>query len=382
MSNDSPKVNKSAVQAGGKLNVFEKYLTVWVILCIIAGIVLGRLFPDVAVTLDSMSIYQVSIPIAICLFFMMYPIMVKIDFTQAVNAAKAPKPVLLTLVINWLIKPFTMVAFSLFFLGWLFRPIIAGTEILRGAEIPIADSYIAGTILLGIAPCTAMVLMWGYLSYSNQGLTLVMVAVNSLMMLFLYAPLGRWLLSANNLTVPWQTILLSVLIYVGLPLAAGMYTRYGIFKYKGKAWFEREFLKYLSPVATAALLITLILLFAFKGDLIVENPLHILLIAVPLFLQTNFIFLITYVAALKMKLSYEDAAPASLIGASNHFEVAIATAVTLFGLNSGAALATVVGVLIEVPVMLMLVKFCQKTAFWFPREPEKATLLDPRCLNC
>ncbi|RAQ39989.1 arsenical-resistance protein [Arthrospira sp. O9.13F] len=382
MSNDSPKVNKSAVQAGGKLNVFEKYLTVWVILCIIAGIVLGRLFPDVAVTLDSMSIYQVSIPIAICLFFMMYPIMVKIDFTQAVNAAKAPKPVLLTLVINWLIKPFTMVAFSLFFLGWLFRPIIAGTEILRGAEIPIADSYIAGTILLGIAPCTAMVLMWGYLSYSNQGLTLVMVAVNSLMMLFLYAPLGRWLLSANNLTVPWQTILLSVLIYVGLPLAAGMYTRYLIFQYKGKAWFEREFLKYLSPVATAALLITLILLFAFKGDLIVENPLHILLIAVPLFLQTNFIFLITYVAALKMKLSYEDAAPASLIGASNHFEVALATAVTLFGLNSGAALATVVGVLIEVPVMLMLVKFCQKTAFWFPREPEKATLLDPRCLNC
>ncbi|TVU53987.1 MAG: arsenical-resistance protein [Arthrospira sp. PLM2.Bin9] len=382
MSNDSPQINKSAVQAGGKLNVFEKYLTLWVILCIIAGIVLGRLFPGVAVTLDSMSIYQVSIPIAICLFFMMYPIMVKIDFTQAVNAAKAPKPVLLTMVVNWLIKPFTMVAFSLFFLGWLFRPIITGTEILRGAEIPIADSYIAGTILLGIAPCTAMVLMWGYLSYSNQGLTLVMVAVNSLMMLFLYAPLGRWLLSANNLTVPWQTILLSVLIYVGLPLAAGMYTRYWIFKYKGKAWFEREFLKYLSPVATAALLITLILLFAFKGDLIVENPLHILLIAVPLFLQTNFIFLITYVAALKMKLSYEDAAPASLIGASNHFEVAIATAVTLFGLNSGAALATVVGVLIEVPVMLMLVKFCQTTAFWFPREPEKATLLDPRCLKC
>lgn len=368
-------------------SVFERYLSLWVGLCIIGGIVLGRIAPGVARTLDGMAIVindapVVSIPIAICLFFMMYPIMVKIDFTQAVNAAKAPKPVLLTLVINWLIKPFTMVAFSLFFLGWLFRPIIAGTEILRGAEIPIADSYIAGTILLGIAPCTAMVLMWGYLSYSNQGLTLVMVAVNSLMMLFLYAPLGRWLLSANNLTVPWQTILLSVLIYVGLPLAAGMYTRYLIFQYKGKAWFEREFLKYLSPVATAALLITLILLFAFKGDLIVENPLHILLIAVPLFLQTNFIFLITYVAALKMKLSYEDAAPASLIGASNHFEVAIATAVTLFGLNSGAALATVVGVLIEVPVMLMLVKFCQKTAFWFPREPEKATLLDPRCLNC
>lgn len=381
MSSNS-QINESAVQAGGKLSFFEKYLTVWVILCILGGIALGRLFPGVAVALDSMSVYQVSIPIAICLFFMMYPIMVKIDFTQAVNAARTPKPVLLTLIVNWVIKPFTMVAFAQFFLGWLFRPLITGTEMLRGAEVPLADSYIAGTILLGIAPCTAMVLMWGYLSYSNQGHTLVMVAINSLTMLFLYAPLGRWLLSANNLAVPWQTILLSVLIYVGLPLAAGMYSRYWILKHKGKAWFDRKFLKYLSPVSTAALLITLVLLFAFKGDLIVENPLHILLIAVPLFIQTNFIFFITYVIALKMNLSYEDSAPAALIGASNHFEVAIATAVTLFGLNSGAALATVVGVLIEVPVMLMLVKFCKKTAFWFPREPEKATLLDPRCLNC
>ncbi|MEA5497442.1 ACR3 family arsenite efflux transporter [Limnoraphis robusta] len=382
MSVNSPQVNESAVQAGGQLSVFEKYLTVWVFLCIIAGIVLGRLFPGVAVTLDSMSVYQVSIPIAICLFFMMYPIMVKIDFTQARQAVQAPKPVILTLVVNWLIKPFTMVAFSQFFLGWLFRPLLSATEVLRGTEVQLADSYIAGTILLGIAPCTAMVLMWGYLSYSNQGHTLVMVAINSLAMLFLYAPLGRWLLSANDLTVPWETIVLSVLIYVGLPLAAGMYSRYWIFKHKGKAWFERRFLKYLSPVATSALLITLVLLFAFKGELIVENPLHIVLIAIPLFLQTNFIFLISYVAGLKMNLYYEDAAPAALIGASNHFEVAIATAVTLFGLNSGAALATVVGVLIEVPVMLMLVEVCKRTASWFPREPEKATLLDPRCLKC
>jgi ACR3 family arsenite transporter len=226
-----------------------------------------------------------------------------------------------------------------------------------------------------------MVLMWGYLSYSNQGHTLVMVAVNSLAMLFLYAPLGKWLLAANNLAVPWQTIVLSVLIYVGLPLAAGIYSRYWIFKHKGKAWFERQFLHYLSPIAISALLLTLILLFAFKGELIVNNPLHILLIAIPLFIQTNFIFLITYVAAFKLNLTYEDAAPAALIGASNHFEVAIATAVVLFGLNSGAALATVVGVLIEVPVMLMLVEVCKKTAFWFPRDPEKATLLDPRCLS-
>ncbi|WP_254175050.1 ACR3 family arsenite efflux transporter [Planktothrix pseudagardhii] len=374
-------LKSSAVQVGGRLSFFEKYLTLWVFFCIIAGIILGRLFPGVAVALDAMSIYQVSIPIAICLFFMMYPIMVKIDFTQAVNALRTPKPVFLTLVVNWLIKPFTMVMFAQFFLGWLFRPFITGTELIRGQEVSLANSYIAGTILLGIAPCTAMVLMWGYLCYGNQGHTLVMVAVNSLAMLFLYAPLGRWLLAANDLTVPWATIFLSVLIYVGLPLAAGMYSRYWILKNKGKQWFEQKFLHYLSPIAISALLMTLVLLFAFKGELIVNNPLHIVLIAVPLFIQTNFIFLISYVAALKLKLSYEDAAPAALIGASNHFEVAIATAVTLFGLNSGAALATVVGVLIEVPMMLMLVEICKKTAFWFPREPEKASLFDPRCLK-
>ncbi|MFM5983198.1 MAG: ACR3 family arsenite efflux transporter, partial [Sphaerospermopsis kisseleviana] len=283
--------NITPIKAKSNLSFFEKYLTVWVFICILVGIGLGRLFPGIAVTLDAISIYQVSIPIAICLFFMMYPIMVKIDFTQAVNALRAPKPVILTLVMNWLIKPFTMVVFSQFFLGWLFKPLITGTEIIRGSEISLANSYIAGTILLGIAPCTAMVLMWGYLAYGNQGHTLVMVAVNSLTMLFLYAPLGRWLLAANDLTVPWQTIVLSVLIYVGLPLAAGMYSRYWIFKYKGRQWFERQFLKYLSPVAISALLITLVLLFAFKGELIVKNPLHILLIAVPLFIQTNFIFL-------------------------------------------------------------------------------------------
>lgn len=372
---------RQAVQAGGQLNVFERYLTLWVALCIVIGIAMGRVFPQVAVTLDALSIYQVSAPIAVCLFFMMYPIMVKIDFGQARRAARTPKPVILTLVVNWLIKPFTMVVFAQFFLGRLFQPLITGTEVIRGSEVSLIDSYIAGAILLGIAPCTAMVLMWGYLSYSNQGHTLVMVAVNSLAMLFLYAPLGRWLLEASSLTVPWQTIALSVLIYVGVPLAAGMYSRYWILKHKGRAWFEGVFLKRLSPVAVIAMLVTLVLLFAFKGELIVEHPLHIVLIAVPLFLQTNFIFLISYVAAQKLGLNYEDAAPAALIGASNHFEVAIATAITLFGLNSGAALATVVGVLIEVPVMLMLVEICKRTAFWFPRSPEKATLADPRCIH-
>ncbi|MGL5035067.1 MAG: ACR3 family arsenite efflux transporter [Microcystaceae cyanobacterium] len=362
-----------------KLSLFQSYLTLWVFLCILVGIALGRLFPGVAVWLDSMSISQVSIPIAICLFFMMYPIMVKIDFTQIDRAFRTPKPVVLTLVINWLIKPFTMLAIAQFFLGYLFKPWLMGTEVINGQTIALADSYIAGTILLGIAPCTAMVLMWGYLSYGNQGLTLVMVAVNSLTMLFAYAPLGRWLLAASNLAVPWATILLSVLIYVGLPLAMGIYSRYWILKHKGKQWFEEKFLKYLDPISISALLITLVLLFAFKGELIVNNPLHIFLIAIPLFIQTNLIFVLGYGAAKSLNLCYEDAAPAAMIGASNHFEVAIATAVTLFGLNSGAALATVVGVLIEVPVMLMLVEVCKRTAFWFPREPNKSSLFDPRC---
>ncbi|MGI0479839.1 ACR3 family arsenite efflux transporter [Geminocystis sp. CENA526] len=375
------QINISAVKAGSNLSFFEKYLTVWVALCIVLGIGFGRIFPSIAQNLDAMSIYNVSIPIAICLFFMMYPIMVKIDFSQAVKAIQTPKPVVLTLVVNWLIKPFTMVVFAQFFLGWLFSPLLTETEIIRGEVVTIAQSYIAGCILLGIAPCTAMVLMWGYLSYGNQAHTLVMVAVNSLAMLFLYAPLGKLLLSANNVIVPWETIVFSVLIYVGLPLICAVFSRYWIFKYKGRKWFETQFLHYLSPIAISALLLTLILLFAFKGELIINNPLHIFLIAIPLFIQTNFIFFISYVIALKLNLSYEDSAPAALIGASNHFEVAIATAVMLFGLNSGAALATVVGVLIEVPVMLMLVEICKKTAPWFKREPDKATLFDPRLIH-
>ncbi|PHV63861.1 ACR3 family arsenite efflux transporter [Cyanobacterium aponinum AL20118] len=373
-------LNKCAEKAGSDLSFFEKYLTLWILICIVIGIGLGRIFPSLAQNLDRLNVYNVSIPIAICLFFMMYPIMVKIDFSQAVKAVKTPKPVILTLVVNWLIKPFSMVIFAQFFLGWLFAGWLQETEIIRGVEVSLSNSYIAGCILLGIAPCTAMVLMWGYLSYSNQAHTLVMVAVNSLTMLLLYAPLGKWLLSANDLIVPWQTIVLSVIIYVGLPLITALLSRYWIFKYKGRQWFENRFLSYLTPISITALLATLILLFAFKGELIINNPFHIILIAIPLLVQTNFIFLITYAIALKLDLVYEDAAPTALIGASNHFEVAIATAVMLFGLNSGAALATVVGVLIEVPVMLFLVEICKKTASWFKRDPEKATLLDPRLI--
>lgn len=350
-----------------KLSIFERYLTLWVIACICGGVVLGKFAPKIAVTLDSLSIYQVSIPIAVCLFFMMYPIMVKIDFSEVVKAAKTPKPVILTLVINWLIKPFTMYAIAYFFLGFLFKRFLPGTEIIKtGQEVELWRSYISGAILLGIAPCTAMVLMWGYLAKGNDGLTLVMVAINSLTMLFLYAPLGSFLLGVNAMPIPWQTILFSVTMYVALPLVAGYFSRKLIIKKKGLDWFNTAFLHRLTPVSIAALLTTLVLLFSFKGDVILQYPLTILWIAVPLFIQTIFIFCLTYfVFARMLKLSYHDAAPSAMIGASNHFEVAIATAAMLFGLSSGAALATVVGVLIEVPVMLMLVSICRKTCFLF-----------------
>ena len=360
-----------------KLSIFERYLTLWVLLCIVGGILLGKTAPEFATALNDFSVYQVSIPIAVCLFFMMYPIMVKIDFSQVIRSAKTPKPVFLTLFINWAIKPFSMFAISYFFLGYLFKDLLPGTEILaNGEEVELWRSYIAGTILLGIAPCTAMVLMWSYLSKGNDGLTLVMVAINSLMMLLLYGPLGGLLLNVNSMPVPWQTMLLSVSIYVALPLIAGYFSRKWILKNKGIEWFNEKFLHWLTPISITALLLTLILLFSFKGEVIINNPLTILWIAIPLLIQTVFIFAIGYfLFARWLKLSYHDAAPVALIGASNHFEVAIATAIILFGLSSGAALATVVGVLIEVPLMLMLVLVCKRSCYLF----DDCHLDDPRC---
>ena len=350
-----------------KLSVFEKYLTIWVLFCIVAGIFLGKIAPKIAVKLDSFSIYNVSIPIAVCLFFMMYPIMVKIDFAEVVKAAKTPKPVALTLFINWAIKPFTMYLIASFFLGFLFKGFLPGTEVIKtGQEVELWRSYISGAILLGIAPCTAMVLMWSYLAKGNDGLTLVMVAINSLTMLILYAPLGSFLLGVNAMPIPWQTILLSVTIYVALPLLAGYLSRRWIIKHRGLEWFNTKFLHRLTPISIVALLATLVLLFSFKGDIIMSYPLTILWIAIPLFIQTIFIFSLGYfVLARLLKLSYHDAAPSAMIGASNHFEVAIATATMLFGLSSGAALATVVGVLIEVPAMLMLVSICKRYCYLF-----------------
>ena len=379
------------------LSVFERYLTVWVLLCIAAGIGLGSVAPGMATFLDGLSLYVgdapvVSIPIAICLFFMMYPIMVKIDFAEVVRAGKSVRPVGLTLFINWAIKPFTMYAIAVLFLGTFFLDVIgpdavdhvkmpfgldlpvgalygSGTVVLvdgiKMLEVPLWRSYLAGCILLGIAPCTAMVLVWGYLAKGNDGLTLVMVAINSLTMLVLYGVLGDVLLGIGRLPVPWQALLLSIGVYVALPLVAGYCSRQWIMRTKGEQWFRERFLHFLTPVTISALLITLVLLFSLKGEMILSNPLMIVWIAIPLFIQTILVFALAYGLARVLRLSYQNAAPTALIGASNHFEVAIATATMLFGLSSGAALATVVGVLIEVPVMLLLVRFCQRTTGWF-----------------
>ena len=382
------------------MGFFERYLSLWVILCIGIGILLGRVAPSFAETLDGFAIYVnkapvISIPIAICLFLMMYPIMVKIDFTEVVKAGKSGKPVGLTLFLNWAVKPFTMYGIAILFLGVLFRAFIGpeavdlvkmplGMDLPVGAEygsgivvmqegvkmlqVPLWRSYLAGCILLGIAPCTAMVLVWGYLARGNDGLTLVMVAINSLTMLVLYGLLGGFLLGVGKLPVPWQALVLSIAIYVALPLVAGYFSRKWIIRRRGIEWFKEKFLHVLTPITIIALLITLILLFSFKGDIIVRKPLTILWIAVPLFIQTNLIFWLGYAGAKLLKLPYEYAAPSAMIGASNHFEVAIATATMLYGLGSGAALATVVGVLIEVPVMLMLVGICKRTTHWFDKK--------------
>ena len=379
------------------ISFFERYLTIWVALCIVLGVSLGALAPEFAKALDAMNINVngapvVSIPIAICLFFMMYPIMVKIDFSEVVRAGKSIKPVSLTLFINWAVKPFTMYAIAYAFLGFWLREFIgvdaidlvkipfgldlligdqygAGTVVIskgiKMLEIPLWRSYLAGCILLGVAPCTAMVLVWGYLAKGNAGHTLVMVAINSLVMLVLFGLIAGFLLGIGQLPVPWQALLLSIGVYVALPLFTGFFSRKWIIRAMGQEWFEQRFVGFLTPVTIFSLLLTLVLLFSFKGDVILNNPLTILWIAIPLSIQTVLIFSVTYLLAKKMGLSYENAAPSALIGASNHFEVAIATAVMIFGLSSGAALATVVGVLIEVPLMLALVGFCNKTKGWF-----------------
>jgi arsenite transporter len=344
-------------EKGKGLGFFERYLTVWVALCIAGGVALGQILPGIPRTLSQFTYAQVNIPVAILIWFMIYPMMVQIDFTSILGVRRQPKGLGLTLVVNWLIKPFTM-----FFFAWLFLQVIFAPWI----PTELATQYVAGAILLGAAPCTAMVFVWSYLTKGDPAYTLVQVSVNDLIMLFAFAPIVALLLGIGNIIVPWDTLFLSVVLYIVVPLTAGYITRVMLIRRKGMHWFDNVFLKRLGPVTIVALLATLVLLFSFQGEVILNNPLHIALIAVPLILQTFFIFAIAYGAAKLIKLPHRVAAPASMIGASNFFELAVAAAIALFGVTSAAALATVVGVLVEVPVMLLLVRIANKTRHHFP----------------
>ncbi len=341
----------------GGLGLFERYLTVWVALCIVLGVAIGQLFPVVPETLSRFTYSQVSIPIAILIWFMIYPMMVQIDFGRILDVGRQAKGIVVTLVVNWLIKPFTMFAFA-----WLFLRIVFAPWIPEG----LGQEYVAGAILLGAAPCTAMVFVWSYLTKGDPAYTLVQVALNDLVMLVAYAPIVIVLLGISSVAVPYDTVFLSVFLYIVIPLAAGYLSRRYLIRTRGIEWFENVFLKRLSPFTMVGLLLTLILLFSFQGEVIIENPVHIALIAVPLIVQTFFIFAVAYLWAKAWRLHHEVAAPAALIGASNFFELAVAVAISLFGLSSGAALATVVGVLVEVPVMLTLVRIANKTRRYFP----------------
>lgn len=333
---------------GRKLNFFDRYLTIWVGICIIFGTGIGYFFPSFSSYLGSLEFANVSIPVALVLLAMMYPIMLKINFEEILNVKNNSKPLVLTLVINWAIKPFTMA-----FIAWLFMRIFYNSLI----PVSIQSEYIAGMILLGLAPCTAMVLVWTYLAKANINYALVQVSVNDLILLVLFAPLGKFLLGiTTNFPVPFATIFFSVLFYVAIPLTLAFLTRYFLIKNKGKFWFEGKFVKEIEWITPVGLLITLVLIFIFQGDKIINYPFHILLIAIPLILQTYLIFYIGYFGAKKLKIPFKEAAPSAFIGASNFFELSVAVALILFGMNSGATLATVVGVLVEVPVMLSLVK--------------------------
>lgn len=347
-----------------ELGFFGRFLTAWVAICIVVGVAIGEFVPAVPDTLSDFTYAQVSIPVAILIWLMIFPMMVQIDFASILGVRRHPRGLTITLVVNWLIKPFTM-----FFFAWLFLEVIFSPFI----EAGLAEEYVAGAILLGAAPCTAMVFVWSYLTRGDPAYTLVQVAINDLIMLFAFAPIVIFLLGISDISVPYDTVFLSVLLYIVIPLAAGYLARGWLLRTKGSDWFDNVFLKALGPVTMVGLLLTLVLLFSFQGEVILNDPFHIALIAVPLTLQTVFIFAIAYGWAKAWRLQHNIAAPAALIGASNFFELAVAAAIVLFGLNSGAALATVVGVLVEVPVMLMLVRFANRTRGHFPTaEPAAA----------
>jgi ACR3 family arsenite transporter len=339
------------------IGFFAKYLSLWVALCICTGVAIGYFLPGVPAFLGKFEYARVSIPVAILIWLMIYPMMLKVDFTSIRNAGRKPKGLVITLVVNWLIKPFTMYAIAWFFLKIVFARLIPSD---------LSTEYLAGAVLLGAAPCTAMVFVWSYLSGGDAGYTVVQVAVNDLVILFAFTPIVAFLLGVSDVRVPLDTLILSVVLFVVIPLGAGALTRFRLIKRRGKDWFETAFVKKFDGITEGGLLFTLIILFAFQGEVILRNPLSILLIALPLILQTYLIFGIGYGWAKLWKVPYEIAAPAGMIGASNFFELSVAVAISLFGLSSGAALATVVGVLTEVPVMLSLVAIAKATRSKFP----------------
>lgn len=345
-----------------KMSFFDKYLTVWVAICMAVGIGLGKVIPNAVASLRGLEFgqgSQINIPIAVLIWLMIYPMMLKVDFSSVINVGKNPKGLFVTLFVNWIVKPFSMALFGYIFFRLIFSPWISPDE---------ADQYIAGSIILAAAPCTAMVFVWSYLTDGDPGYTLVQVSVNDLLMLVLFAPIVKYLVAgASNLIVPFSVLFTSVVVFIVIPLTAGIITRMWLLRAKGSQWFNEKFLQTLHPLAISALLATLVLIFAFQADNITGRLFHVLLIAIPITIQVYFNSSLAYGLMKWLKLPYNVAAPGALIGASNFFELAVAVAITLFGPESGAALVCVVGVLVEVPVMLTVCSFCNRTRHWFPR---------------
>lgn len=339
------------------IGFFQKYLTIWVALCMVTGVLIGRFLPGIPSFLNKFEYAKVSVPTAILIWVMIYPMMMKVDFQSIKNVGKNPKGLYVTWTVNWLIKPFTMYALTSFFLYVVFKSFISPE---------LAKQYLAGAVLLGAAPCTAMVFVWSTLTKGDPAYTVVQVATNDLIILFAFAPIVKFLLGVSKISVPWDTLILSVVLFVVIPLTGGILTRLYVVKKKGIGYFEKEFLPKFDNITISGLLLTLILLFSFQGEVLMNNPLHIILIAVPLTIQTFIIFFISYLPSKWLGLPHNIAAPAGMIGASNFFELAVAVSIALFGTASPAALATTVGVLTEVPIMLILVKIANNTKYWFP----------------
>ncbi|WP_288226388.1 ACR3 family arsenite efflux transporter [uncultured Clostridium sp.] len=340
------------------IGFFERYLTVWVIACMVLGVLIGKFIPAIPDFLNKFEYANVSIPIAILIWLMIYPMMMKVDFQSIKNVRKNPKGLFITWVTNWLIKPFTMFGIASLFFYVIFKGLIPAN---------LAKDYLAGAVLLGAAPCTAMVFVWSHLTKGDPAYTVVQVATNDLIILIAFIPIVKFLLGISDISVPWNTLILSVVLFVVIPLLGGILTRVFITKNKGKEYFEKEFIPKFSNITVIGLLLTLIIIFSFQGDVIIENPLHIILIAIPLIIQTFLIFFIAYISSRILKLPHNVAAPAAMIGASNFFELSVAVAIALFGTTSPVALATIVGVLVEVPVMLILVKIANNTTEWFSK---------------